>query len=263
MDSGVFYEHDEFENRAKFAQYDPMDRHLGENRTGRDCYGHGTHVASNAAGRTYGTAKKATVYSVRVLDCEGFGTWSVILEGLDYAMRVIPTRGRPAVVSVSVTGGYTQSVNDAIKALYKYGVPVVVAAGNYASDACRWSPASAPNAITVAGSAEGDRLYSKTNYGPCIDIFAPGHNVQGANHECSDCYQFKSGTSFAAPLVSGAVAIMLQRQPRLTPDQILYQLISLSTNNTLDTDSIPANFTSSTPNRLLFIPGEFFSPHAS
>ncbi|CAI8040290.1 Proprotein convertase subtilisin/kexin type 9 [Geodia barretti] len=153
-----------------------------------------------------------------------------------------------------MTGGYTQSVNDAIQALYKSGVPVVVAAGNYASDACMWSPASASNAITVAGSAEGDRLYSKTNYGSCIDIFAPGHNVQGANHMCSDCYQFKSGTSFAAPLVSGAVAILLQRQPRLTPDQILYQLISLSTNNTLDTDSIPANFTSSTPNRLLFIP---------
>ena len=257
MDSGIFYEHEEFGNRAKVSGYDPMDEYNGENMKGRDCRGHWTHVASNAAGETFGTAKKANIYSIRVLDCTGFGPWSVILEGMDYAMRVIPARGRPAVVSMSVTGSYTQSVNDAVQALYNSGVPVVVAAGNAASDACMWSPASAPNAITVGGSANSDGLYSRTNYGSCIDIFAPGHFIQGADYKCSDCYRFSSGTSLAAPFVSGAIAILLQRQPRLSPDQILQELISLSTNNTLDFDSIPANFTSSTPNRLLFIPSEF------
>lgn len=259
MDTGIFYEHEEFGNRAKFAGLDPMDMFLGENKTGRDCDGHGTHVASNAAGIKYGTANKANIYSVRVLGCNRRAPWSVILEGMDYAMRVIPTRGRPAVVSMSLSGSYTQSVNEAVQALYKIGVPVVVAAGNDASDACMLSPASSPNAITVAGSAKGDRLYSKTNYGPCVDVFAPGRNVLGAHYKCSDCLRYKSGTSFAAPLVSGAVAIMLQRQPRLTPDQILDQLISLSTKDSLDFDIIPVTFNSSTPNRLLFIPGELVS----
>ena len=255
LDSGIFYGHDEFENRAKYAGFDPMDEYLGESRFGADCYGHGTHVASNAAGVRYGAAKKATVYSVRVLDCTNRGPWSTTLEGLDYVMEVIPARGRPAVVSMSLSGGYTQSVNDAVQALYGSGIPVVVAAGNDAGDACSNSPASAPDVITVAGSANGDGLYFFTSYGSCVDIFAPGSNILGADFFCSDCSQFLSGTSFSAPIVSGAIAILLQRKPRLTPDQIISELISSSVVNALDFQVIPSNFRSVTPNRALYIPG--------
>lgn len=255
LDSGISYSHEEFGNRAKYSGYDPMDVYLSQRRFGSDCYGHGTHVASNAAGEKYGAAKKATIYSVRVLDCENRGPWSTTLEGLDHVMQVIATRRRPAVVSMSLSGGYTQSVNDAVETLYNSGVPVVVAAGNGQQDACSETPASAPNAITVAGSANGDGLYFATNYGSCVDIFAPGDSVMGADYRCNDCSQTWSGTSFATPIVSGAIAILLQRKPLLTPREIVTDLVSLSVKNTLNFRVIPANFRASTPNRALFIPG--------
>jgi subtilisin family serine protease len=255
LDSGISYTHEEFGNRAKYSGYDPMDVYLRESRFGADCFGHGTHVASNAAGTKYGAAKKATLYSVRVLDCTNRGPWSTTLEGLDHVMQVIGQRGRPAIVSMSLSGGYQQSVNDAVQTLYGSGVPVVVAAGNGASDACSSTPASAPDVITVAGSANNDGLYFATNYGSCVDIFAPGDRVLGADYLCSDCSQFLSGTSFAAPIVSGAIALLLQRKPRLTPDEILSELTSLSVTNALDFRVIPSNFRASTPNRALFIPG--------
>lgn len=257
LDTGINYRHEEFGNRAKYAGFDPMDVYLNENRDGADCYGHGTHVASNAAGAMYGAAKKATVYSVRVLDCSNRGPWSTTLEGLDYVMRVIPERARPAVVSMSLSGSFTQSVNDAVQALYSSGVPVVVAAGNGRTDACSETPASAPDVITVAGSANNDGLYFATNYGSCVDIFAPGDRILGADYLCSDCSQFLSGTSFSAPIVSGAIAILLQRKPRLTPSGIFSELQSLSVTNVLDFSVIPSNFRAITPNRALAIPGEF------
>ena len=232
-----------------------MDKLLGEAMNGSDCQGHGTHVASNAAGKKYGAAKKATLYSVRVLDCQGYGPWSIILDGMEHAMEMIALRKHPAIVSMSLSGGYTQSVNDAVQTLYESGIPVVVAAGNQQSDACTRSPASAPNATTVGGSANGDILYSLTNYGFCVDIFAPGHAIIGANYLCNDCSRTRSGTSFAAPIVSGAIAILLQRNPLLTPAEVFSELISLSTNNSLDFSIIPSNFTASTPNQALFIPG--------
>ena len=105
------------ENRAKYSGYDPMDKLYGESMNGSDCRGHGTHVASNAAGKKYSAAKKATLYSVRVLDSQGSGTWSILLEGLDHAMEMIALRKRPAIVSMSLSGGYTQSANDAVQTL--------------------------------------------------------------------------------------------------------------------------------------------------
>lgn len=255
LDSGILYNHTEFGNRAKYSGYDPIDVYRSETNLGLDCHGHGTHVASNAAGEKYGAAKKATIYSIRVLDCSNRGPWSTTLEGLDHAMEVIASRKRPAIVSMSLSGGFTRSVNDAVQTLYSSGIPVVVAAGNGQRDACRDTPASAPNAITVGGSANGDGLYFATNYGSCVDIFAPGHLVKGANFSCTNCSQTWSGTSFAAPIVSGAIAILLQRKPLLTPGEIFSELVSLSVNNTLDFRVIPSNFRASTPNRALFIPG--------
>ena len=259
LDTGVYYEHEEFGNRARFGGYDSVDDHLGENRTGRDCHGHGTHVASNAAGEKYGTAKNATIYSIRVLRCNNFAPWSIILGGLDYVATIIPTRQRPAVVSMSIEGDYTQSINDAVQDIHRRGIPVVVAAGNSATDACSKSPASSADVITVGGTANGDTLYTQTNYGSCVDIFAPGDSVQGADLQCSTCSSFWTGTSFAAPLVSGAIAILLQRQPGMSPDQIKDELISSSTKNIVEFSLIPVTFRSCTPNRVLFIPGQFVS----
>ena len=259
LDTGISYGHKEFGGRAKYGGFDAVDAYLNENYNGYDCEGHGTHVASNAAGATYGAAKRATLYSVRVLDCTSFAPWMVIIKGVDYARYIIPKRKRSAVVSMSITGPFSQCMNDAVEALYRseVTVAVVVAAGNNAGDACSTSPASAPNAITVAGSANDDELYVRTNYGSCVDIFAPGQDIQGADYRCSTCGRTGSGTSYAAPLVSGAIAILLQRNPELTPDAILSELTSLSTRNALNFDSIPPRFRPLTPNRLLFIPGKF------
>ena len=111
LDTGVDYNHNEFENRAKYAGYDPMDVYRSDARIGTDCNGHGTHIASIAAGRTYGVAKKANIYSIRVLDCDNSGAWSTVLEGMDYAAQVIEERGRLAVVSMSLGGNKTQTVS--------------------------------------------------------------------------------------------------------------------------------------------------------
>lgn len=255
LDSGVRYDHGEFENRAKYPGYDPTDNFEATSRRGLDCHGHGTHVASIAAGKTYGVARGANVYSVRVLDCTNAGPWSVVLDGLDYVTRVITERKRPAVVSMSLSGGFTRSVNEAIQTVHSRGITVVVAAGNQFADACQRTPASSPYTITVGGSASGDGLYGFTNFGRCVDIFAPGSNIQGADRVCTSCSKVISGTSMSTPMVSGVAAIHLQREPLLTPDALRTRLIDTASANRLDFRSIPFNFRSSTPNRQLSMTG--------
>lgn len=252
MHAGINYNHEEFEFRAKFPGYDPTD---GVS-SGVDCHGHGTHVASLAAGKTSGSAPKANVYSVRVLNCNNFGPWSVIIDGLNYAVRTIKERGRPAVISMSLGGGIFQAIDDAVQNAHSMGVTVVVAAGNSLADACSHSPARSPFAITVGGTAEGDVLYSITNGGSCVDIFAPGQNVLGAGFPCNNCSRTLSGTSMATPLVSGVVAILLQRQPGMTPDQVKAKLISDSLKNVINLSRLPTDLQSSSPNRLLHITGK-------
>ncbi len=257
LDSGVNYFHSEFENRAKFPGYDPMDVFESElpSRFGQDCHGHGTHVASLAAGRTFGTARKASIYSVRVLNCENFGPWTTVLDGLDYVARVIQERDRPAVVSMSLSGGFMQSVNTAVQSLHARGIPVIVAAGNSQADSCPRTPAGSPYVITVAGSADGDGIYTFTNHGPCVDIFAPGQSILAADHTCSSCSKFLSGTSMSTPKVSGVVAIHLQREPWLTVEDIRDRLTGDSTKGALNLGPLPAETREITPNRLLYISG--------
>ena len=266
LDSGINYDHEEFEYRAKYGGYDPIDEYTinvennanHQRRYGRDCHGHGTHVASVCGGKTYGSAKKVNMYSIRVLGCDNAAPWSVVIDGLDYISGVVPARGRPAIVSMSLSGSYHRAVNEVVERLASEGITVVTVAGNGKADSCSRSPGSSDSAITVAGSSSVDGLYSSTNYGVCIDIFAPGSRIRGADMNCTKCYKYLSGTSMAAPLVSGVAAIHLSRKPRLTPTDVKTTLISDSISGVLvyDEEIIPRSSWSITKNRLLQVQGE-------
>ena len=257
---GINYDHVEFENRAKYSGYDPVDNFQRPRvpQRGRDCDGHGTHVASLAAGRTRGSAPKATIYSVCVLDCQGSAPYSVIIDGINDAVQKIKANGRPSVISMSLGGGASRSTDDAMRRAHSMGVTVVVAAGNEEDDACFYSPARSSYVVTVGGTARGDGLYTFTNGGRCVDIFAPGQSIPGANYRCNSCSITFSGTSMATPFVSGVVAILLQRQPRLTPDQVKERLISDSLKNVINFSIFSSSMSSASPNRLLHIASEYF-----
>ena len=256
----MYYEHEEFEGRAEYPGFDPVDSATGSNEQGSDCQGHGTHVASLAAGRVYGAAKKARIYSVRVLNCYGSGRLSTIISGINYATEKASETGRPSVISMPLGDPYSHSLNLAVANAVNGipGVTVVAAAGSsssYFSDACNYSPASAPEAITVGSSAGTNQLSYFTNIGPCIDIFAPGSYIYAASLDCTTCYTYKSGTSMATSLVSGVVAIMLGMQPQLTPAEVYQLVIDNSIKDFLNFDYYLLD---STPNRLLHIQGKLY-----
>ena len=259
LDSGVNFDHNEFGGQAIYSGYDPVDNYYTNlpHQNGSDCHGHGTHVASLAAGKTYGVAKGARIYSVRVLNCNNSAPWSVILDGLEHAKTIIPQRNRPAVVSMSLSGNTSQSVNNAVEVLISQGIPVVVAAGNFRGNSCQYSPASAPNVITVAASTCDDGIYSETNYGTCVDIFAPGASITGAYYDSTSCFITKSGTSMATAMVSGVLAMYLQKNPNLEPQDLKNQVISHANINVLNLTDIPSSFRKVTPNKLLSA-GELF-----
>ena len=225
---------------------------------GRDCHGHGTHVASLCGGKTYGTAKKVTLYSVRVLSCENSAPWSVVLDGLDFVSRIIPQRMKPAVVSMSLSGSHHASVDQAVHELYRKNITVVSAAGNGEEDCCSRSPASSPYSITVAGTRSNDGLYRAgrgTNFGRCVDMFAPGEMVRGASLLCTNCSKILSGTSMSTPIVAGIAAVHLSRQPLITPAQMKEKIVHGSLKDVIDFQGMPESYRSITPNRLITIPG--------
>ena len=136
--SGIKYDHQEFEGRAKYDFYDPVDETTGSNQQGMDCHGHGTHVAALAAGKTYGVAKGATVHSMRVIGCNGKGSVVKILLGINHVIgQQIANRDRRIIISMSLSGSFSQAVDDAISDATNEGILVVVAAGNDFNDACR------------------------------------------------------------------------------------------------------------------------------
>jgi subtilisin family serine protease len=173
--------------------------------------GHGTHVAGILAGQTYGMAKKATVVAVKVLGGGGTGTMSGLLQGLDWAVADARERGvaRRAVINMSLSGAYTQSVNDGVRAATDAGLTVVAAAGNDNSSAADWSPASAPSAITVGAIDMDDRRAEFSNWGPVVDIFAPGVGIASAYNSSDSATATMTGTSMAAPHVAGLAAYFI------------------------------------------------------
>lgn len=215
LDTGIRTAHLEFEGRAR-AGVHGFDA-VGDGRNGRDCHGHGTHVAGVVAGRTWGVAKLADVVSVRVLDCSGMGTYSQVIAGLDWVAGAAEGR---AVANLSLSGSRHAPLDDAIARVADYGVASVVAAGNGGADACNSSPGAAPRAITVGAFDITDSRAGFSNWGPCLDLFAPGVDIPSAWRSSNTATAVLSGTSAAAPHVAGLAALFLQRHPFATPAHV-------------------------------------------
>ncbi|WP_196140293.1 S8 family serine peptidase [Aliikangiella sp. G2MR2-5] len=201
-----------------------------------DCQGHGTHVAGTIASNTYGVAKGAKVYGVRVLNCQGSGSFSGIIDGIEW---VANNHTKPAVANMSLGGSASSSIDDATTSLVNSGVVTVVAAGNDNSDACNYSPARTPSAITVGSTAQGDSRSSFSNYGNCVDLFAPGSDITSTSQSGGSTTM--SGTSMASPHVAGIAALYLADNPNATPSQVTQAIKDAATPNAVSDPRGTAN----------------------
>jgi subtilisin family serine protease len=238
IDTGIYFGHDEFEGRALTG----IDA-VTSGGSAADCHGHGTHVAGTVGGAIYGVAKKVQLYAVRVLDCGGSGTYSQVIAGIDW---VTGNRVLPAVANMSLGGGYSAALNQAVTNSIAAGVTYVVAAGNSETDACYYSPSSTPNALTVAATDQYDAFAYFSNNGSCVDIDAPGMGITSAWIGSPSATNTISGTSMASPHVAGAAALYLSVNPNATAGQVAVALTTNATEGVLT--SVPAG----TVNRLLY-----------
>ena len=239
--TGIRTTHNEFDgaalNRAK-AGASGFDA-LGGN--GQDCNGHGTHMSGTIGGTTYGVAKAVKLYSVRVLDCAGSGTTANVLAGIDW---VTNNHIKPAVANGTWGGPITQSVNDAVSRSILWGVTWVVTAGASNSDACNFSPASVPAAITVGATDTNNARTSFSNWGPCVDILAPGVNIQSAYYTSDVATQIFNGTASAAAHVTGLAALYLSANKTAAPGQVNEAVLYSAVNGVI------TNLPAGTANRL-------------
>lgn len=210
-----------------------------------DCNGHGTHVASTAAGTIYGVAKHASVSAVRVLDCSGAGTNADVIAGVDW---VAENYQAPAVANMSLGGGNSEALDNAVRGAIEQGVTFVVAAGNSDADACSGSPNRVEPAVTVGSTTREDQRSSFSNHGACLDLFAPGSEITAAWYQEDDEVNTISGTSMASPHVAGAAALILGAEPGLSPAAVGARLEGLATTNVL------GGIEAGSPNLLLRVP---------
>jgi serine protease len=191
VDTGVLNSHNEFGGRAS-SGYDFIDN----DSDATDCNGHGTHVAGTIGGSTYGVAKNVNIVGVRVLNCSGSGSNSGVISGINWVKN---NASGPSVANMSLGGGASQATDDAVNAAVAAGISFVVAAGNNNSNACNYSPARAADAITVGSTTSSDARSSFSNYGTCLDIYAPGSSITSAWYTSNSATNTISGTSMAAP----------------------------------------------------------------
>lgn len=221
IDTGIRATHVEFAGRAT-ADYDSM--YDGQN--GNDCHGHGTHVAGTIGGTNYGVAKDVSIHGIRVLGCNGIGSVSTAVEGIDW---VTANRVLPAVANMSMGSAASPLMDFAVQGSIDAGVTYVVAAGNANTDACLYSPARLGTAITVGASTQTDMRASFSNYGSCVDLFAPGVGITSAYAWNDSATNSISGTSMASPHVAGTVALYLQDNPTASPSQATAALLGDAT----------------------------------
>ncbi|AFC57030.1 alkaline serine exoprotease A precursor [Vibrio cholerae] len=235
IDTGIAFNHPEFGGRAK-SGYDFIDN----DNDASDCQGHGTHVAGTIGGAQYGVAKNVNLVGVRVLGCDGSGSTEAIARGIDW---VAQNASGPSVANLSLGGGISQAMDQAVARLVQRGVTAVIAAGNDNKDACQVSPAREPSGITVGSTTNNDGRSNFSNWGNCVQIFAPGSDVTSASHKGGTTTM--SGTSMASPHVAGVAALYLQENKNLSPNQIKTLLSDRSTKGKVSD-------TQGTPNKLLY-----------
>ena len=236
IDTGIRTTHTQFGGRAS-AVFDAF----GGN--GQDCNGHGTHVAGTVGGSTYGVAKSVMLRAVRVLDCSGSGSTSGVISGVDW---VTANHISPAVANMSLGGGASSALDTAVNNSINSGVTYSIAAGNSNTDACTQSPARVAAAITVGSTTSTDARSSFSNFGTCVDIFAPGSSITSAWSTSDTATNTISGTSMATPHVTGATALYLQTFPGSSPATIRNALVNNSTTNRI------TGVGTGSPNRLLY-----------
>jgi len=212
IDTGILLTHQDFQGRAR-SGFDFVD----QDNDATDCNGHGTHVAGTVGGALHGVAKNVNLIAVRVLDCEGSGSFSGVIAGIEW---VTANHVGPAVANMSLGGGASQAVDDAVAASIASGVTYVVAAGNENQNACNTSPSRVPAAITVGSSTRADQRSSFSNFGSCVDIFAPGSDILSAWFNSNTATNTISGTSMASPHVAGVAALYLSAHPQALPSEV-------------------------------------------
>jgi subtilisin family serine protease len=226
IDTGILLTHNDFNGRA-VSGYTSINDGNGTN----DCNGHGTHVAGTVGGTRWGVAKSVKLVAVRVLNCSGSGTWSGVIAGMDW---VTANHVKPAVANMSLGGGANSSVDDAVRRMVAAGVATAVAAGNgnqggRAQDACKYSPARVAEAMTVGATTSTDTKTSWSNFGDCVNLFAPGASITSAWIGSNTATRTISGTSMAAPHVAGVAAQHLQKIPGASAADVHDAVYALTT----------------------------------
>ena len=239
IDTGIRATHVDFGGRVSggFSS-------VNDNRGTDDCNGHGTHVAGTAGSATYGVAKNVQLVPVRVLNCQGSGTTSGVIAGIDW---VTANHVSPAVANMSLGGGASTTLDSAVTNSVNSGVVYAVAAGNSNADACTQSPARAPAAITVGSTTITDARSSFSNFGVCVDVFAPGSSITSLWKTSDTATNTISGTSMASPHVAGVAALVLQGNPGASPAAVADAIRNNATSGRI------SSVGSGSPNLLLFM----------
>ncbi|MBA3688888.1 MAG: S8 family peptidase [Chloroflexi bacterium] len=239
IDSGIHFSHDEFGGRAV-----PGADFVGDGQNGNDCNGHGTHVSGTIGGSIYGVAKAIRLVSVRVFGCTGGSTWETIIAGIDWVIADHTTG--PAVANMSLGGSGNSSVDTATKNLIADGISTAVAAGNgdfigRQDDACTYSPARVPEAMTISATNSSDQKASWANYGGCVDWFAPGVSITSAWYTSNTATNTISGTSMATPHTAGVAALYLAAHPAASPATVRTVLYDATTKGIVTSSSTANN----------------------